>query len=526
MLATIKHIVHALLKLTRQYPPLARWLTKVLVNLKCYATAPRPRPFSMAADYTTWTGLTNRHYTGRHLLVADRSYMDALPPEDKVVDLFKRNPTEQKVSTDTSVLFMFFAQWFTDSFLRTDPNDIRLNTSNHEIDLCQIYGLTEEKTNMLRTMQRGFLQSQEIEGEEYPPYLFEEKEGKLVIKEEFQTLHDKRLQDGTLLLDIILEDVPPEKKKFVFAVGLEHGNATIGYTLLNTIFLREHNRIARKLAEHHPAWDDERLFQTTRNIMIVLILKLVIEEYIKHIAPYDVPIKLMLGLADGERWCRTNWISIEFNILYRWHSLVPNSVTLKGAEVRSDILLNNNELVFKNGICNLIADLSTSKANKIGLFNTPPFLTERMRDPNKPSIEERTVSMTREARMRSYNDYREQFGLSRLQNFEQLTSDRTVKDALKELYNNNIDNLEWYPGIFAEGYDDTEMMGELLGIMVAYDAFTQALTNPLLSKNIYNEATFSKEGLQIIDTTACFEDIVKRNVSNPSQVHASFSTTK
>ena len=35
---------------------------------------------------------------------------------------------------------------------------------------------------------------------------------------------------------------------------------------------------------------DERLFQTTRLIMIVLLLKLVVEEYIRHIAPHDPPL--------------------------------------------------------------------------------------------------------------------------------------------------------------------------------------------------------------------------------------------
>ena len=33
------------------------------------------------------------------------------------------------------------------------------------------------------------------------------------------------------------------------------------------------------------------MFETTRNIMIVVFLKLVIEEYIKHIGPSDFPIE-------------------------------------------------------------------------------------------------------------------------------------------------------------------------------------------------------------------------------------------
>jgi prostaglandin-endoperoxide synthase 2 len=74
-----------------------------------------------------------------------------------------------------------------------------------------------------------------------------------------------------------------------------------------------------------------------------------------------------------------------------------------------------------------------------------------------------------------------------------------------------MDNLEWFVGIFAEGYDDKEMMGELLKTMVANDAFTQALTNPLLAKGVFNEATFSKEGMAILEATDSLADVITRN---------------
>jgi hypothetical protein len=47
---------------------------------------------------------------------------------------------------ETSAWFMFFAQWFTDSFLGTSRADFRQNTSTQEIDLCQIYGLGADQT--------------------------------------------------------------------------------------------------------------------------------------------------------------------------------------------------------------------------------------------------------------------------------------------------------------------------------------------------------------------------------------------
>jgi prostaglandin-endoperoxide synthase 2 len=58
--------------------------------------------------------------------------------------------------------------------------------------------------------------------------------------------------------------------------------------------------------------------------------------------------------------------------------------------------------------------------------------------------------------------------------------------------------------------------------MVANDAFTQALTNPLLSRNVFNEDTFSAEGMRIIEETGSLQQIVVRNSTSPGTVYASF----
>jgi prostaglandin-endoperoxide synthase 2 len=48
--------------------------------------------------------------------------------------------------------------------------------------------------------------------------------------------------------------------------------------------------------------------------------------------------------------------------------------------------------------------------------------------------------------------------------------------------------------------------------MVGVDAFSQALTNPLLSPHVFNERTFSPAGMEIIAGTGRLADIVGRNV--------------
>jgi prostaglandin-endoperoxide synthase 2 len=53
--------------------------------------------------------------------------------------------------------------------------------------------------------------------------------------------------------------------------------------------------------------------------------------------------------------------------------------------------------------------------------------------------------------------------------------------------------------------------------MVAADAFSQALTNPLVAPRVFNEQTFSALGMEIIASTTCISELVHRNVPDPSE---------
>jgi prostaglandin-endoperoxide synthase 2 len=473
----------------------------------------------MIAPYTTWRGLTDRSYTGRHLpeWVNDQS----LPDIHKIVELWRRKENQEIPSKNTSMLFAFFAQWFTDSFLRTDLLDRRKNTSNHEIDLCQIYGLREEITDRLRLKKEGKLKFQIINGEIYPPYLFNVDETStdhwVFAEKEFEDLHPR------YALEFIFNGMPEERLKRVFAVGLEHGNSAIGYTILNTIMLREHNRICDLLMKTYPEWNDERLFQTCRNIMIALLIRVVIRDYIGQFSEIEFTFDPSPGMAEKQSWYRTNWISIEFNLLYRWHSMVPETFNVGDKQFKPDEFISNTPLVTEYGLETLITAASKQKTGRIGLKNTPDFFFQPIpMGDDMRSIMERTVDMARQARLRPFNDYLEAFSYPRLSSFEELTDDVELQQELKQLYNNNIDNLEWLVGVFAERHSVNFMQGRLMSRMVSYDAFSHALTNPLMSIYVHNENTFSKIGMEIIVATGSIEDIIKRNVKDSKNVIASF----
>ena len=76
----------------------------------------------------------------------------------------------------------------------------------------------------------------------------------------------------------------------------------------------------------------------------------------------------------------------------------------------------------------------------------------------------------------------------------------------------SVDDIEFFPGLYAEDIRPNSVLPSLIGRMVGIDAFSQALTNPLLAPRVFNEATFSPAGMQIIKSTNTLSDILHRNI--------------
>jgi len=69
-------------------------------------------------------------------------------------------------------------------------------------------------------------------------------------------------------------------------------------------------------------------------------------------------------------------MSIEFNLVYRWHSLVPDTVRIDGHDYPATCALFNNDVVTNRGLGGLFEDATLQPAGEIGLFNTPDFLLD------------------------------------------------------------------------------------------------------------------------------------------------------
>lgn len=500
-------------------------VNRFVIDRAVKVTRNRPHPWTTKHDYISWTGLTDRTYNAR--LLPAKPYPDVeqlrtrRPPLGDVAALFARPAgVPQRLCEKSTGLFPAFAQYLTDGFIRTQLHnepaltDRKRTTSNHEIDMSPLYGRNPAQTMALRMMteasgSRGRLKSQTINGEEFSPFLFA-ADG--TIAEGFADARGGPLLDTPLGL----KNASASGRATLFAVGGDRVNAAPQTAMVNTVWLREHNRLAAMLEAKHPDWDDERVFETARNIIIVMFIKVVVEEYINHINSTEFPLKSDPQAAWGARWNRPNWMTVEFGLLYRWHGLVKEHVQWGGVERPGRTMLLDNTLLLGGGLADAFVQVSANRTSALGLENGASFLEE---------AEKNAIDQSRQNHVAGYNDYRIAMGMEPARNFATIVgaSDDPARAArlaalaarLQALYG-DVDNVELYVGLFAERVEKNGPLPELVSAMVAMDAFSQALTNPLLSEHVWGNPNnrrlaFTDEGLAAIEATVTLRDVLERN---------------
>jgi prostaglandin-endoperoxide synthase 2 len=296
---------------------------------------------------------------------------------------------------------------------------------------------------------------------------------------------------------------------FIIAVkGGDRVNSTPFTAMMNTLFLREHNRVAGELEARNPTWDDNRVFETARNIVIPIFIKIVVEHYINHITPMPFSLRADPSVAWDAPWNRPNWMTVEFSLLYRWHSLMPDAIAWPAGalapprQIGIAAFLQDNRPLLEVGLDAAFSGASAQAAGELGALNTAAPLLH---------IEDRAVLQARTNRLATYNAYRVAFGMDRAISFHDITTNDAVAAMLEDLYG-DPDHVEFYPGLMAEDRVEDSPLPGLLLRMVAVDAFSQALTNPLLSEHVWNERTFTPWGFDLIKRTSKLGDLLARNV--------------
>jgi peroxidase len=134
-----------------------------------------------------------------------------------------------------------------------------LNLYSSYIDGSVIYGNSEAKANSLRTFNGGFLKT--TNG------ITASKVG--VTNRTFLPLSSNICSSSNTT--------------HCFTAGEHRTSENLGLVSVQTLFNREHNRIAAKLAENNPLWSDEYIYQETRRIVIAILQHIVYNEWLPSV---------------------------------------------------------------------------------------------------------------------------------------------------------------------------------------------------------------------------------------------------
>ena len=68
-----------------------------------------------------------------------------------------------------------------------------------------------------------------------------------------------------------------------FKGGEDRTNENMGLVGLQTLFMREHNRIATELSRVNPFWNDQKLFEESRRILVAIYQHIIYSQYLPTI---------------------------------------------------------------------------------------------------------------------------------------------------------------------------------------------------------------------------------------------------
>ncbi|KAG7316819.1 hypothetical protein KOW79_020360 [Hemibagrus wyckioides] len=452
-----------------------------------------PPVFNADYGYKSWEAYSNLSYFTRTLPPVPKDCPTPMGvagkkelPDVKV--LMEKFLLRRKFIPDpqhTNLMFAFFAQHFTHQFFKTDMKrgPAFTKAKNHGVDLHHIYGEDLERQHKLRLFKDGKLKYQVLDGEDYPPLVSE------------------------VQVDMHYPPHVPESHRF--AVGHEAFGLVPGLMMYATIWLREHNRVCDVLKQEHPDWDDERLFQTTRLILIGETIKIVIEEYVQHLSGYHFKLKFDPELLFNQQFQYQNRISSEFNTLYHWHPLMPDDFHIQGDVYSYKQFLFNTSMVTNYGISSLVDSFSKQIAGRVaGGHNVPPAVM---------MVAAKSIENSRLMRYQSFNAYRKRFNMKPYASFEELTGEKEMAAELEELYG-DVDAMELYTGLLVEKPRPNAIFGETMVEMGAPYSLKGLMGNPICSPEYWKPSTFGgKVGFDIINT-ASLQKLVCNNVKGPCPV--------
>lgn len=318
---------------------------------------------------------------------------------------------------------------------RRDPEERPQNSLSSVFDLVSVYGPSELRHKALRSFSNGLMETS---------------------ANNLLPLNGARLANA------------PKNKNTFFLAGDHRANEHPVLTSLHTLFVREHNSLAKELKKAFPTWGDNRLFENARKINIAQFEKIVFNEWYPAITGRQLrpPYKGFRENVDPT-------VSLVFSTAaFRvGHTLVGNKVNRRGAgnSMLQSLSFTNTffrgaSFIQRRGIEEFIRGALVSRAQKIDLQVHDALrnlLFTRVDGEDGIDLISLNIQRGRDHALPSYNSIRARFGRGRVTSFSQITKDKNVVSRLQSVYE-TVDKVEAWPGMMAEDHARGSSMGPTL----------------------------------------------------------------
>jgi hypothetical protein len=318
-----------------------------------------------------------------------------------------------------------------------------------------------------------------------------------------RTLSDGRMKTSA-------GDLLPTDAQGFFMAGDVRANENIELTAVQTLFIREHNRLAGIIATNNPTWTDEEIYQQARRLVIGEIQRITYREFL--------PALLGPGALQPYQGYNANvnaGVSTEFSTAgFRLgHSMLADDVefiTDDGEEAHDEVALRdaffNPALVQETGVDTILKYLSSSNANEIDNQIVDGVRNFLFVGPGQGGFDLASLNLQRgrDHGLSDYNDTREALGLPRVTSFDQINPDPDIQAALQAVYP-DINDIDLWAGGLAERHLPNSNLGPTFQRIVA-DQFTRTRDGD----SFWYERDLSGPDLQMVQNTS-LADVIRQN---------------
>ncbi|MEN8236687.1 MAG: peroxidase family protein [Pseudomonadota bacterium] len=274
------------------------------------------------------------------------------------------------------------------------------------------------------------------------------------------------------------DNAPGPMPNFYLA-GDVRANENVVLTSMHTVFVREHNRLVDELAEQHPDWDSDKLYQeakllvgaelqsiTYNEYLPVLLGADAIAEYEGYDADIDPSIANIFATA-AFRFGHSQLSSLIYRIDEDGAEIEQGNLQLRDAFFHPDLMLN------AEGVDAALRGVAEHVSQEIDLQMVDDVRNFLFGPPGAGGFDLAALNIQRgrDHGLPDYNSAREAYGLDPVTKFSHITKDKDIQDTLEELFG-SVDNIDVFVGGLAEDHHEGSMLGELFHTILV-DQFTR-----------------------------------------------------